>query len=199
MQGGIRVVITNTDYGSIIFGTVDHVKPGVGSAKDDLSIITMNCIDQFGKFTGQQEKILCWDNELPLATKARKLHAGETIICRVKYDIGDPLKSTCYEMKKQGVFNVKYRGNPGHIIAGRVAKIYRGNKVTGLWIPTYKPCSQGFETKWYYICFWENQRFAVSQNVSAGNFVICRCSKLKNRSYNDREYIEASADKCIFL
>lgn len=193
------MVITNTDFGSIICGEVDHVKPGVGSAEDCLSIVTMNCIDQFGRYADKQEKILCWNKDFPLADKARKLKKGEILIARTKYDIGDPSKSTCYEMKKQGIFNVKYKGSPGHIVAGRVAKVYRGNNVTGLWIPTYKPCNYGYEVKWYYLCFWSNQRLFVSKNVSAGSFVICRCNNLKQVEYNKKIYMEASADKCISL
>lgn len=195
------MVITESDYGSVICGVVKDVRQGVGSAKDSLSIITLNDMDLYGNIVQKEEKMLCWNKEhedsfIPLASKALRMRSGEVLLARVRYDIGDPNKSTCYEMKKQGIFKLRYHGNEKNLLSGRVAKVYHGDKVTGVWIPTYKPNNRGYDTIWYHICFWNTQG-NIAKVIGRGDYLIVRCGKMTEKSYNGKYYLEASADKFL--
>lgn len=188
------MVITNTDYGTVIVGVVKRWKKGSGSASEKLTILTID------NYEGTEEKILCWNSDFEngsqLSDRVRKLKEGDIITARVEYDIGDPSKSVCYEMKKTGIFKLTREEKSYCVLSGTIAKINRSEKVTSVWVPAYLYSDGKIITNWYRIKFWNPEKVV---DLKKGQFLVVRGHALKESEYNSNKYMEMTGSKFIYL
>ena len=196
------MVITKSDYGDLILAKVVKKKSGSGSASDKLTILTLCDCDCYGNSLTEYQKMLCWnsDNEngSMLSDRAKKLQEGELITARVIYDIGDPSKCTCYEMKKTGLYKLVRDDKPTYVLAGTVTKITENDTNMAIWIPVYVYMNNEVITNWYRIVFW-NETKIKAKEINKGDFIAVRGQYLKKASFNNREYYELTGGKYLVI
>ena len=182
--------IADSDFGKIIIGRVIKLKKGSGSAENKLTIVTLDSLNN-----GTTEKMLCWNSDyedgFKLSDNARRLSEGNLVTARVEYDVGDPNKSVCYEMKKTGLYRLLQDGKKIYSIAGYVAKATANNSFYSIWIPAYVYQQDKIVTAWYRVCFWHLSKEKAS-GIKKGDYVVIRCSNLRSCEYNGMSYFELS-------
>lgn len=172
--------IAKTKHGSIIYGRVVKIKPGVGAASDSLTIVTLAKVDYRGRETGVQVKVLFWNSTKQewnrLSDRARQLTIGSIITARVGFDIGDVNKATGFDFKKQGLYKfINDEEQEEVVICGKVMKTTSSNNYFGAYVPLNRPNEKGeFETEWFVVNFFDKAAESQSKFIAKGDMVFAK-------------------------
>jgi len=173
------------------------LKYGSGEAKNSLTIVTLSNVTLFGKPMGRQIKVLFWnskkENGTKLSDRARRLQLGDLVSARVVFDIGDPDKSTGFELKKSGLYSlVQADGHETYVVHGKIAKVASGKNYFGAYIPIKRRVDRGWTTNWYHIKFFHDAAKAAAQMLCKGDMVFARGYGMKDKTYEQLTYKEMS-------
>lgn len=189
------MIIAESKYGSVIAGQVIKIKYGSGKAADKLTIVTLKDVSYAAQAYGKSIKLLFWNSERTgnLSNRARKFKIGDVITARVVFDIGNPNKAVCYEMKKSGIYTLtEISGEKSFVACGKAQKILIRNNYFGACIPIDRYENRHKITEWVLISFWGTSADSAAKSVQKGDIIIARGNMMKKVSYQNKSWKEVT-------
>lgn len=191
------LVLAESNYGSIVCGRVEKIKLGSGNASGRLTIVTVTDFTTNGQPKEDRVKILFWNpvsgHGSMLADRARRLIPGDYISARIVFDVGDPGKAVGFEFKKSGHYKCKDNADKEvYIVHGQIAKIVKGDRYLGAYIPVPHLINGNWETQWYLISFWNSLAKKAEHQIRKGDTVFVRGFRLEKKEYENYQYLEMS-------